>query len=134
MSRSLPAKSDKFCCMLSIFLCPCMLYRLSMKGLPSSEKMIDHANKLITYLANTVMKSTSSLWLIEYPWFGHAQYFPLDHRAWLSIIYLQHQSPYAKFKLSVIRKRIWIWMLLIIITVKDCDSSSLIQYCSLGEQ
>ena len=72
MSRSLPTKSDKFHCTLSVFACLCMLQYLSTKALPSPPKKVDQANKLIAYLASIVMKSASSLLLIEYPWFRQA--------------------------------------------------------------
>ena len=72
MSRSLPTKSDKFHFTLSVFACLCMLQYLSMKALPSPRKEVDQANKLIAYLASIVMKSASSLLLIEYPWFRQA--------------------------------------------------------------
>ena len=72
MSRSLPTKSDKFHCTLSVFACLCMLQYLSMKALPSTPKKVDQENKLIAYLASIVMKSASSLLLIEYPWFRQA--------------------------------------------------------------
>ena len=82
MSRSLPTKSDKFHCTLSVFAWLCMLQYLSMKALPSPPpKKVDQANKLIAYLASIVMKSASSLLLIEYPWFRQAQCFSLDLRA-----------------------------------------------------
>ena len=69
MSRSLPTKSDKFHCALSVFACLCMLQYLSMKVLPSPGKKVDQANKPIAYFASIVMASTSSELLIEYPWF-----------------------------------------------------------------
>ena len=81
MSRSLPTKSDKFHCTLSVFACLCMLQYLSMKALPSPPKKVDQANKLIAYLASIVMKSASSLLLIEYPWFQQTQCFSLDLKA-----------------------------------------------------
>ena len=86
-----------------------------MKALPSSVKKIDQVNKQIAYLTSIVKKSASSLWLVEYP-------------------FIQCQNPYAKLKLVVIGNRIWIWMLLIIISVKDHDSISFIQYRSLARQ